>query len=71
MTKMFRLAIEGAHRNRRHVGICGEAPANYAEVARRLVTQGIDSISVNPGSLVRTFRVVAAAEADYVKTVSA
>lgn len=64
MTEMFRLAIEGARRNRRHVGICGEAPANYPEVARRLVVQGIDSISVNPSSLVQTFRVVAAAEAD-------
>ena len=42
MTEMFRLAIEGAHRNHRHVGICGEAPANYPEVARRLVAQGIE-----------------------------
>jgi phosphoenolpyruvate synthase/pyruvate phosphate dikinase len=63
MTEMLRLAIEGAHRNRRHVGICGEAPATYSEVAQRLVAQGIDSISVNPASLVQTFRIVAAAEA--------
>lgn len=64
MTEMLRLAIEGAHRNHRHVGICGEAPATYPEVARRLVAQGIDSISVNPASLVQTFRIVAAAEAE-------
>jgi pyruvate,water dikinase len=64
MTEMLRLAVVGAHRNHRHVGICGEAPASYPEVARRLVEQGIDSISVNPASLIPTFRIVAAAEAD-------
>lgn len=62
MTEMLRLAVEGAHRNKRHVGICGEAPANYPDVARRLTEWGIDSISVNPSSLIKTFRVVAEAE---------
>ncbi len=62
MTEMLRLAVEGAHRNGRHVGICGEAPANYAEVAERLAQWRIDSISVNPSSVVSTFRVVAEAE---------
>ncbi|MGY3447908.1 phosphoenolpyruvate synthase [Bradyrhizobium sp. USDA 4353] len=59
---MLKLAVEGAHRNRRHVGICGEAPANYPDVARYLAELGIDSISVNPASLVRTMEVVRAAE---------
>ena len=62
MTEMLRLAVEGAHRNHRHVGICGEAPANYPEIAQRLARLGIDSISVNPSSLVKTFKVVAEAE---------
>jgi pyruvate,water dikinase len=62
MTEMLRLAVEGAHRNRRHIGICGEAPANYPEVAERLAQWRIDSISVNPASLVKTFRIVADAE---------
>ena len=62
MTEMLRLAVEGAHRNHRHAGICGEAPANYPEVAQRLAQWGIDSISVNPASLVKTFEVVAEAE---------
>ncbi|HUJ02147.1 MAG TPA: phosphoenolpyruvate synthase [Rhizomicrobium sp.] len=62
MTEMLRLAIEGAHRNKRHVGICGEAPANYPEVAQRLAQWGIDSISVNPSSVIKTFRIVAEAE---------
>ena len=63
MLEMLRLAVEGAHRNHRHVGICGEAPANYPEIAQRLAQWGIDSISVNPASLVRTFAIVAKAEA--------
>jgi len=62
MQEMFRLAIQGAHRNHRHVGICGEAPANYPEVAAFLAEQRIDSISVNPASLLKTMQVVAEAE---------
>lgn len=62
MMEMFRLAVEGARRNARHVGICGEAPANYPEVATALVGWGIDSISVNPSSLIKALSVIAAAE---------
>jgi hypothetical protein len=36
MLEMLRLAVLGAKRNGRHVGICGEAPANYPEIARYL-----------------------------------
>ena len=62
MMEMLRLAVTGARRNGRHVGICGEAPANYPEIAAALVGWGIDSISVNPSSLIGTLRVVANAE---------
>ncbi len=62
MLEMFRLAITGAKRNGRHVGICGEAPANDPEIARYLVKLGIDSISVNPGSILKTMAVVREAE---------
>ncbi len=62
MLEMFRLAIVGAKRNGRHVGICGEAPANYPEIASYLAQLGIDSISVNPSSILRTMQVVSDAE---------
>jgi pyruvate, water dikinase len=62
MLEMFRLAVIGAKRNGRHVGICGEAPANYPEIARYLAQLGIDSISVNPSSILRTLQVVSDAE---------
>ncbi len=60
--EMLRLAVTGARRNGRHVGICGEAPANYPEIAAALVGWGIDSISVNPSSLIGALKVIAAAE---------
>jgi pyruvate,water dikinase len=60
--EMLRLAVTGAHRNRRHVGICGEAPASYPDVAAFLTELGIDSISVNPESVAKTREVVYRAE---------
>ncbi len=62
MQEMLRLAVTGARRNGRHVGICGEAPANYPEIAAALVGWGIDSISVNSSSLIGVIRTVAEAE---------
>jgi pyruvate,water dikinase len=62
MLEMLRLAVEGAKRNGRHVGICGEAPANYPEIARYLARLGIDSISVTPASLPKTITAVRDAE---------
>jgi pyruvate,water dikinase len=64
MLEMFRLAVLGAKRNGRHIGICGEAPANYPEIARYLARLGIDSISVNPSSILRTMAAVSEAEAE-------
>ncbi len=62
MLEMLRLAVAGAKRNHRHIGICGEAPADYPEIARFVTELGIDSISVNPGSVLRTMKVVRDAE---------
>jgi len=67
MLEMLKLAVVGAKRNGRHVGICGEAPANYPEIARYLTELGIDSISVNPSSILRTMEVVSDAEAGMVR----
>jgi pyruvate, water dikinase len=52
--KMIALAIEGARRNNRHSGICGQAPSDYPEIAEFLVRLGIDSISLNPDTVIRT-----------------
>jgi pyruvate,water dikinase len=59
---LIRQAVEGARRNGRHSGICGQAPSDYPEVAQYLVKLGIDSISLNPDSVLRTTRAVLAIE---------
>ncbi|MCX7602136.1 MAG: phosphoenolpyruvate synthase [Meiothermus sp.] len=46
--------IQKAHKHGRKVGICGQAPSDYPEFAAFLVEAGIDSISLNPDSVVRT-----------------
>ena len=60
--EMIRQAIEGAQRNEVPIGICGEAPSNYPEVAEFLVNLGIDSISLSPDALLHTIEKVAAIE---------
>ncbi len=52
--EMIRLAVEGCRRNGRHSGICGQAPSDYPEIAERLVRLGIDSISLNPDTVLKT-----------------
>jgi pyruvate,water dikinase len=59
---MIRQAVVGAHRRHRHVGICGQAPSDFPDVARRLVEFGIDSISLTPDTVLHTAGVVAEAE---------
>ncbi|WP_274961613.1 phosphoenolpyruvate synthase [Thioclava electrotropha] len=59
---MIRSVIERAHGVGAKVGLCGQAPSNYPEFARRLVEFGIDSISVTPDSFLKVKGHVAEAE---------
>jgi pyruvate,water dikinase len=63
MLKMLKLAVEGAKRNGRHSGICGQAPSDHPEIAKYLVELGIDSISLTPDTVLRTMRALAEIEA--------
>ncbi len=60
---MIRLAIEGAHRHGRHIGLCGQAPSDDPTMAQALVEMGIDSISVTPDTLLSVTRRVLEVEA--------
>lgn len=55
-------AIEGAHRNGKEVGLCGQAPSDKPHFAGFLVDLGIDSISLTPDSVMQTLEIVSKAE---------
>jgi len=59
---MIKMAVEGAKRNHRHSGICGQAPSDYPEMAEYLVRLGIDSMSLNPDTVLKTIQNVAKLE---------
>ena len=63
VTRMIAEAIRKAHEAGIKIGICGQAPSNYPDFAAFLVREGIDSISLNPDSFVRTVGEIAKAEA--------
>jgi len=71
VTTLIRGVIRSAHKLRRKVGLCGEAPSNHPEFARFLVQAGIDSISVNPGSFARVKGTVGSAESEDVAAAAA
>lgn len=52
MKKMFQMAIEGAKKANKYSGICGQAPSDYPELADYLIAQGIESISLNPDTVI-------------------
>ena len=56
--EMIRLAVEGCRRNGIHSGLCGQAPSDYPEMAEYLVNLGIDSMSLNPDTVIATTRQV-------------
>jgi pyruvate,water dikinase len=55
---MIRRAVEGCRRAGIHSGICGQAPSDYPDMAAFLVGLGIDSMSLNPDSVLRTTQAV-------------
>lgn len=66
--EMIRLAVEGARRNGRHSGLCGQAPSDYPEIAEYLVQIGIDSMSLNPDAVLQTTRHVLEVEKGLART---
>jgi len=56
--EMIRLAVEGCRRNGIHSGLCGQAPSDYPDVAEFLVRIGIESMSLNPDTVIKTTRQV-------------
>lgn len=56
------IMIKATHKYGKTISICGQGPSQYPEFAEFLVREGIDSMSINPDTVVYTRRLVAAAE---------
>ena len=60
--RAIEILISEAHKKGRTVSICGQAPSVYPEFTEFLVKAGIDSISLNPDTVIDTIPVIASAE---------
>lgn len=54
--RMIKMAIDACQKEDKYIGICGQAPSDYPEITRFLVEAGINSISLNPDSIVKTWK---------------
>ncbi|HCO42634.1 MAG TPA: phosphoenolpyruvate synthase, partial [Gammaproteobacteria bacterium] len=52
---LMQLAIEACRRAGKYVGICGQGPSDHPDLAQWLVEQGIESVSLNPDTVVSTW----------------
>jgi pyruvate,water dikinase len=52
---MMSMAIKACREQGKYVGICGQAPSDYPELAAWLMEQGISSLSLNPDSVLETW----------------
>lgn len=52
---MLSMAIQAAKRQNKYVGICGQGPSDHQDFAQWLVEEGIDSLSLNPDTVVQTW----------------
>jgi len=59
--KLMSMAIAACLRRGKYVGICGQGPSDHPDLAKWLVNQGIESISLNPDTVVETWTKLAAA----------
>ena len=52
---LLKMAIEACKKQGKYIGICGQGPSDHPDFARWLVDQGIDSLSLNPDSVIETW----------------
>jgi pyruvate,water dikinase len=56
---LLSLAIAACRKHGKYIGICGQGPSDHPDFARWLVEQGIDSLSLNPDTVVETWAMLA------------
>nr|WP_298414286.1 phosphoenolpyruvate synthase [uncultured Halomonas sp.] len=57
--KLLAMAIAACKEQGKYVGICGQGPSDYPELAKWLMEQGIDSVSLNPDAVLETWFMLA------------
>jgi len=62
--RMIKMVIKECKKQNKYIGICGQAPSDYPEITRFLVKNKIDSISLNPDSLLKMRKVVVELESN-------
>ncbi|HWM45011.1 MAG TPA: putative PEP-binding protein, partial [Burkholderiales bacterium] len=60
---LLAMAIRACRKQGKYVGICGQGPSDHPDLARWLMEQGIDSLSLNPDTVVSTWMALAEAPA--------
>jgi pyruvate, water dikinase len=56
---LLAMAIRACRKHGKYVGICGQGPSDHLDLARWLMEQGIDSLSLNPDTVVSTWMALA------------
>ena len=56
---LLHMAIQACRKQGKYVGICGQGPSDHPDLARWLLDQGIESISLNPDTVVETWMYLA------------
>lgn len=63
--EMVGKVIKFCRQNKKYCGICGQAPSDFPEFAEFLVGQGIESLSLNPDTIIKTTLLLAKKEKNY------
>lgn len=61
--ELIALAIDACKRRDKYVGICGQGPSDHTDFAEWLVARGVDTLSLNPDTVVETWSALANAHA--------
>ena len=52
---MLHLAISACRKHNKYIGICGQGPSDHPDFAKWLVEEGIDTVSLNPDTVIETW----------------
>ena len=60
--KMLEMSIDACQKNEKYIGICGQGPSDYPDLAAWLVEKNIESMSLNPDTVIETWMAIAGKE---------